>query len=183
MIAAHEKRGAGWSLDDPVERVFGPEMLTLVVKDRKRNLRQRLQIVGEWIETQTFPGIQALETKVRGDHVELINLAPQARLWHQNRIATVETTSRLVRRLCNLLAPVGIAINDTFRVRDTAPYRKVSIFLRAAEYLNLAELCRDLSWVEPGWRGSPTAIGSPEGQSCTMPCQELVNMVVRHLPD
>jgi hypothetical protein len=104
-----------------------------------------------------------------------------AKLKTQGRIATIETSSRLAPEVCTRLAPGGIAINPSHRFHGGPPHRKVTIFQRELGYVELAAVGEDLNAIEPGWGGSPTAIGSPQGKPATISFDELMDTVERHL--
>jgi len=89
-------------------------------------------------------------------------------------------TRRKILKLCSL-APIVIAFNPAFRFQGGEPTRKFTVAQYKLGYVNLREVLRDLSELEPGWGGSPTIGGSPQGVSSKLSLEEVVEVVSCHL--
>lgn len=59
--------------------------------------------------------------------------------------------------------------------------RKITIAQFEPGWIGLAELCSNLNAVEPGWGGSSTIIGSPQGVPCRTPLADVVGLAIREL--
>ena len=73
------------------------------------------------------------------------------------------------------LAPVVIALSRS------SGARKVTIAQFSDDWLDLAVAAADLNRREPGWGGSATILGSPQGVGSTLPRAVIVAFVLAHL--
>jgi hypothetical protein len=62
-------------------------------------------------------------------------------------------------------APIVVATN-TQKLSDHAPLRRITIAQYTPGYVDLVRVARALAAGEPGWGGSTTIIGSPQGVNC-----------------
>ena len=79
------------------------------------------------------------------------------------------------------MAPVVVATNPAMRNPDGTTYRKVSICQHEAGYADLEAIKNELSAREAGWGGSPTFLGSPQGQDCTTELSNIKKLVHKNL--
>lgn len=84
-------------------------------------------------------------------------------------------------RLGYCLAPVVVACDHAFRFRDSHPHRKFTVCQYAEGHLDLRGALRDLVAMEPGWSGSPTIIGSPQGVASRLSMDRVTDVVERHV--
>jgi hypothetical protein len=84
-------------------------------------------------------------------------------------------------RLGYCLAPVVVACDHAFRFRDSPPHRKFTVCQYAEGYLDLRGALRDLVAMEPGWGGSPTIIGSPQGVASRLSIDQVTDVAERNL--
>ena len=98
-----------------------------------------------------------------------------------NRVAVVKTTHRAATMVGYSLAPVVVALNPEFRFQGGEAHAKHTICQYQAGYVDLVAVKDDLAAIEPGWGGSPTIIGSPQGISSKLTIDEVVAVVLRHL--
>ena len=96
-------------------------------------------------------------------------------------VAVVESTHRAATSIGYCLAPVVVALNPEFRFGDGEPHRKFTICQFNTGYMDLKTVLAELSEMEPGWGGSPTIGGSPQGVNSTLTIDQVVEVVVRHL--
>lgn len=59
--------------------------------------------------------------------------------------------------------------------------RKITIAQFEPGWIDLAELCSRLNALEPGWGGSPTIIGSPQGVPCRTLLADVIGLAIREL--
>jgi hypothetical protein len=62
------------------------------------------------------------------------------------------------------MQPIAVVYNPEMP-GPNGPYKKYTICQYTAGYIDLQKLSRLLNELEPGWGGSPTIIGSPQGES------------------
>lgn len=98
-----------------------------------------------------------------------------------DRIATVVGTHRAATAIGYSQAPVVVALNPEFRIQGGKSHSKFTVCQFRTGYVNLAAVVRELSTREPGWGGSPTIIGSPQGVGSVVTIEEVVETVSRHL--
>jgi hypothetical protein len=94
------------------------------------------------------------------------------------RAALVRAQSGGALRLGYRLAPVVIAENPAF---GQPPHRKLTIAQYAAGHADLHRVAGDLAACEPGWGGSATLVGSPQGRAAGLPLSMVIDTVARHL--
>lgn len=104
-------------------------------------------------------------------------------LSHDARIAVVTSTHRAATSVGYMLAPVVVARNPAFPVRDADPVVKFTIAQFEPGYVDLAAAFAQLNELEEGWGGSPTIGGSPQGVSSTLPIGQVVKVVESHLTE
>lgn len=96
-------------------------------------------------------------------------------------IAVVETTHRAATMIGYRLAPVVVALNPAFCVAGGEPHRKFTVCQYQAGYVALKAAVTELAELEPGWGGSPSIIGSPQGQGSKLTIEQVVEVIGKHL--
>jgi len=99
----------------------------------------------------------------------------------QGSVAVVCTTHRAATMLGYCIAPVVVAENPAFRSGGGAAHRKVTICAWDASYCDIRAALAELSALEPGWGGSPTIGGSPQGVSTMLSLETIVGIVAKHV--
>lgn len=106
--------------------------------------------------------------------------AVRVRAIAPGKMALVEGFVPGALRLGYRLAPVVIAVATLQGAPDRRPQRKITIAQYEPGHVDLEPAARALSEIEPGWGGSATIIGSPQGQCCTMPIKYCAGILRRH---
>jgi len=96
-------------------------------------------------------------------------------------VSVVCSTHRAATMLGYCVAPVVIAENPRFRLGNGPEHRKITICAWDSSHCDIRAALVELSAIEPGWGGSPTIGGSPQGVSTTIPIERIVEVVSRHL--
>ena len=96
-------------------------------------------------------------------------------------VAYVETILPCATNVGYSFAPVVVATNPAMRNPDGTTYRKVSICQHESGYADLGTVKKELTARETGWGGSPTFIGSPQGQDCTIELSDIKKLVYANL--
>lgn len=97
------------------------------------------------------------------------------------RIAVVVSEHRAATSIGYSCAPVVIALNPAFRQGPGEPYRKFTVCAFEAKYADIKSALAELAELEPGWGGSPTIGGSPQGVSSKLTIDQVVDAVSNHL--
>jgi hypothetical protein len=105
----------------------------------------------------------------------------QTSLASEDKVAIVETTHRAATMIGYSFAPVVVALNPAFRMAGGEPHRKFTVCQFTGDYVNLKAAVAELSELEPGWGGSPTIIGSPQGQGSILTTEQVVQVITKHL--
>ena len=71
-------------------------------------------------------------------------------------------------------APVVVAVDDSPRGDPPAPWRKISVAQWQTGHVDLVSAAALLNVAEPGWGGSPTIVGSPQGRPCHSPLARIM---------
>lgn len=88
-------------------------------------------------------------------------------------IVMVTSTHRAATMIGYSIAPVVIAINPEFMFQGGEPHRKITICQYQNGYLDLKKVADSLNLIEPGWGGSTTIIGSPQGKGSVISVAQL----------
>src|SRR3989344_6687720 len=96
-------------------------------------------------------------------------------------IAIVHGSHRAATMVGYSYAPTVIAFNPSFRIGGGDPHAKYTVAQYTTEHVDLENVLAELAEREPGWGGSPTIGGSPQGGSSTLGLDEVVAAVARHL--
>ncbi len=94
------------------------------------------------------------------------------------RIATVDGFAPGAARLGYRRAPVVVAVANLQDRIGAVALRKITIAQYRTGYVDLPETARCLSESEPGWGGSATIIGSPQGISCRTPVERCIDVLL-----
>lgn len=90
-------------------------------------------------------------------------------------IALVEGAVPGALRLGYRLAPVVIAVNE--RGSHPARPRRIAVAQWHVGHVDLMGAISVLNQEEPGWGGSPTIIGSPQGGACRLPLEHVASVI------
>jgi hypothetical protein len=130
----------------------------------------------EWITAGTLPdgwreraeAAQAsLFTAWRNGEVRLSAPKP-------GRIAVVEGFVAGALRFGYRLAPVVVAVGEASRSASLEWWRRITVAQWRVGHVDLTHAAALLAAVEPGWGGSPTIIGSPQGTPCRVDIARVI---------
>ena len=151
--------------------------------DRERTVRERVGLAAGWLETGAEPAgyRERWATHAEALVAGLASGAVSVEEWADGRIALV--TSRLPGslRLGYARAPVVIALDPGASEADPPAPRRVVVAQYARGHVDLSGVHDVLAGLEPGWGGSSTILGSPQGRPCGLGVEEIVEAVARHL--
>lgn len=139
--------------------------LALAVIDTRPSLGERVAMLRRWLTDGEMPAL-CHDKAAAGWHdvaQAMRTGAVRARPLCRGRIAVVVGDRPEALRLGYCIAPVAIALNRAFRMQDGPPHRKFTVAQYRDGYADFGALLALLRAREPGWGGSPTIIGSPQG--------------------
>ena len=151
--------------------------------DRELTVRDRVGLAARWLEAGVEPAGYRERWTAHGQAL-IGGLASGAVVVEPSaggRIALV--TSRLPGslRLGYCLAPVVVAHDPGSPGADPPAPRRVVVAQYGPGHVGLREVRDVLAWREPGWGGSSTIIGSPQGRPCGLGVETILEVVARHL--
>lgn len=149
------------------------------VADFKVPLADRVATMEQWLLTGEEPA--QYRTQVEKERLDLVTALEAGAIKYETRsdgrIAVVETTHRAATMVGYSLAPVVVALNPAFRLGGGEAHRKFTICAFAARFADIKSALAKLATLEPGWGGSPTIGGSPQGVSSTLTIDQVVAAV------
>ena len=150
--------------------------------DRELSARERVGLAADWMVTGAEPPRYRERWTAHAQAVidGLANGAVAVESVAGGCIATV--TSRLPGslRLGYCLAPVVVAHDPGNPDSEPPAPRRVVIAQYAPGHVDLAKVREALVRLEPGWGGSNTILGSPQGRACGLDLTPIVDMILRN---
>lgn len=155
------------------------------VSDFKVPLEQRVATMKKWLES----GIDPIEydERIKAIRQNRINALENGEIKIEvvadGHIAVVKSAHEAGTSLGYSQAPVVIALNPSFQFQGGTPHAKFTVCQFKAGYVDLNAVKEELSVLEPGWGGSPTILGSPQGTASQLSVDKVIEVVARHLVD
>lgn len=178
LIADHDKNPPAATVEGEVTPL---QALNLPVFNHRLPVADRVALVAEYLTTGSFTGQEEAVAQVRRDRAEQAKVADTVTLAAGGRIAVVESTSRFAVAAAYQHADVVVAVNPAFRFAGGEPHRKVTVCQARPGLVDLKAVFADLSAMEPGWGGSPTVGGSPQGVGSQVSTAQVVAVLEKHL--
>lgn len=185
-INAHDAfQGAKWDGPKPIEQAFNPENKTGALASSIKVFMvtpKNIEDVKGFIETgQVDEGIMNNYRTVQQGIIDRVH-SGEIKTEVVGGIAYVETTLPCATSIGYAQAPVVVAVNPAMKLGPQGePFRKVSICQHEPGYADLNAIKETLNAQEPGWGGSPTFIGSPQGVSSNIPFQDIKKLIYANL--
>ncbi len=177
-------QGAKWEGPKPIEQAFDPENKTGALASSIKVFMvtsKNIEDVKSFIDTGCVD--EAVMDSYRKSQQGIIDKVKSGDIKTEvvGGVAYVETTLPCATNVGYSMAPVVVATNPAMRAPDGTTYRKVSVCQHEAGYVDLGTVKSELSQKETGWGGSPTFIGSPQGQDCTTELSDIKKLVYANL--
>jgi hypothetical protein len=156
----------------------------LLVADAGLGLFERVAGLRHRLATrQTAPATAKRRLRLAAKRAAALRDATlRVRSLRGGRIAVVVDERAEALRLGYCLAPVVIALNPAFRFpAGGEPCRKFTVAQYRAGHADFAALRQVLGQREPGWGGSATILGSPQGASSQLSICAVIRAVRRTL--
>lgn len=153
------------------------------IMDYEVTLEQRVAWMEKWLLSGAEPDYIHKVVLEKVDMIQAIksgeiDLTTSA----DGNIAVVISTHRAGTDLGYRLAPVVVATNPSFVFGKGEPHIKHTICaFEAGKYADIKSALAELNELEPGWGGSPTIGGSPQGVSSILTTEQVVEIVAKHL--
>jgi hypothetical protein len=143
--------------------------------DRCLDPDHAVAIAREWITSGAVPAIWQARVEAAAAALLAALENGQVRVTAQegNRMALVEGAASGALRVGYRVAPVVVAHDPG----SVATPRRMVVAQWRAGHADLRRALRALAAEEPGWGGSPTIIGSPQGQACRTPLPRVLAVV------
>lgn len=158
-------------------------VIAAAVMDHKVQIAARVASMEQWLLHGEEPWRYA--SAVEAERLGLVTALETGQIKVETRsggrIAVVESSHRAATSVGYSLAPVVVALNPEFRFQGEAPVRKFTICQFAGGFADIRSALSELAELEPGWGGSPTIGGSPQGVSSTLTTEQVVGVVEKHL--
>lgn len=158
--------------------------IAAAVMDFRVPLADRVAAMERWLLTGEEP--VSYRERVEAERAEMIRALEAGEITHRlvadGRIAVVESTHRAATMVGYSLAPVVVARNPSFKLGGGEAHVKYTVCaFEAGKFADIKSALAELATFEPGWGGSPTIGGSPQGVSSTLTVEQVVEVVARHL--
>lgn len=161
--------------------------IAAAVADFKTPLTDRVAVMGKWLVSGEEPA--KYREQVEKERLDLVNALELGKICYDvisdkdggSDIAVVETSHRAATTVGYLLAPVVIAFNPEFKQGPGEAYKKYTICQFENKFVDIKAVREELNELEPGWGGSPTIIGSPQGVSSQLSIEDVATIVEKHL--
>ncbi|MGL5909720.1 MAG: hypothetical protein ACRCZP_06955, partial [Phycicoccus sp.] len=156
--------------------------LKAMVADRTLPLPDRVSRAAAWIETGHYPGLLIHRSAVEAERratLELINKVT-IRGVRGAAIACIETTSRYGLSAAYAAADLVVAVNPAHQWPDGRTTRKVTI-AQTSDGPELVDLAAVYAELGDGWGGQARVGGSPQGEHCDTPVDDVLAAIGRHL--
>ncbi|MDD3006778.1 MAG: hypothetical protein PHX30_04325 [Candidatus Pacebacteria bacterium] len=135
----------------------------------------------KWLLSGEVP--EGYEEKVQKEREDLIRAleSREIQMKNHNGIAVVESTHRAATTIGYSMSPIAVLLNPQFGFGAGPKFIKFTVCQFEAGYVDLKSVFAELSQLEPGWGGSPTIGGSPQGVSSQLDLDTVVEVVRKHL--
>lgn len=178
-------QGASWAGPKPIEEAFNPENKTGALASSIKVFTvtpQNIEDVKAFVDTgMVRDEVMDNYRRVQNDIIAKVK-SGEIKAKAEGGIAYVETTMPCATNVGYSLVPVVVAVNPAMKLGPQGePFRKISICQHEAGYVDLNAVRDAFNAREPGWGGSPTFIGSRQGESCNIDVSEIKKTVFANL--
>jgi len=163
---------------DFVAGPFGVAPISMLAMDEKLPLNTRVKAIEGWLKNGEMPFKHKNAVKDHAEHIAAAYANGDILLSVpiEGKLALLVTKETDTLRLGYYPAPVVLAIAASPRMID-AGCRKITVAQYSPGILDLRSLSDTLNFEEPGWGGSPTIIGSPQGVGSAIPVARLIALI------
>lgn len=146
--------------------------------DHRRPVEDRAAAVRQWILTGHLDDEAEIRLRL---YVEALDALTDLDVQVQDGVAVVTGSHRLAMSIGYRYAPVVVATNPAFRWQGGPPHVKHTVARwRSSQPMDWDGMLAELREREPGWGGSSSICGSPQGNGSTLTQREVLSVVVQH---
>lgn len=153
--------------------------LAAMCADFRVSLDARVARMAAWLENGIVP--EDYQNKVEEDRDRMIAAIAKTKVEVKDGVACAESDYAGVSNILYHYAPVGVAVNHHFRFQGGEAITKFTVMQFSPGYADIKAVWAELSEREPGWGGSPTIGGSPQGVSSALTLEEVVAVVAKYV--
>jgi hypothetical protein len=150
------------------------------VSDFKMPLETRVRWMTDWLNSGTEPDGYRAAYEKEGQQIKKALESGETKVDVYDYIAVVQSSLRAATSIGYAQAPVVIALNEQFPSKN-GTYRKFTICQYSDEFIDMNKIVAELQALEPGWGGSPSIIGSPQGESSILAMSVVLEIVQKHM--
>ena len=181
LIAESDKTHSEWGpLDGEIE-VTMFDALKAVLADSRVSDDNKALSAYQFVIGGDFNDWEWIASQVWWERRETTNLLEKVSTSPTGRVAIITTDSRFGVSAAYTAADVVVAVNESFSFNGGPAHRKVTVCQARPGLVDLKAVFTELSKIEPGWGGSPTVGGSPQGESSVIRTDEIIKIVEEHL--
>lgn len=153
-----------------------PEMAALgaMCSDHKATLEDRVWMMMTWLRQGTIPDTYISRAAAERQEMVQAIASGQIKATTFGGVAVVHSTHRAATEVGYRLAPVVLAVNRAFRFQGGEPHLKYTICQYREGHVDLRAVLAELQAREPGWGGTGSIIGSPQGISSMLSVEEIL---------
>lgn len=154
--------------------------LVAACMDHNRPLPDRVAAMREWILTGRLTEDAEIRLRLYAEALDALDaLDVQVR----DGLAVVTGSHRLATAIGYRHAPVVVATDPAYSWQGGAPHLKHTIARwNTSQPMGWTPMLDQLRNREPGWGGSSSICGSPQGTASALTQDEVLDVVARHLP-
>lgn len=192
IATADNERTGEWpgplSISDAADLVTEVSGISAVVMDHSLPFAKRVEIMGGWLATGGLIGIEGGTSAIRGRlladaRAAIAALDVRVTCYPEPPVAVVTGSHRLATAIGYRCAPLVVATNPEFCFNGGQPHRKHTVARWNSQFeMDWEGLQTALQNAEPGWGGSASVLGSPQGVSSTLTTEDVLDLVIRHVP-
>jgi hypothetical protein len=153
------------------------------IVDYKLPVAERVALAERWILTGEEP--TEYRRKYHEERKQIADAIAAGKIQvstaADGKIAVVVSENRAGTSIGYCIAPIVVLLNPQFRFEGSEPHRKFTVCQFKEGYVDLRAVVSELNEREPGWGGSPTIIGSPQGSGSQLNMTDVLSVVIRHL--
>lgn len=155
--------------------------LAAAISDFKVPLEDRVETMKEYLIAGTIP--TNYQDKVMNERMQLIDALANGEISVETTsvadvdVAIVHSHHRAATSIGYMHAPVVIAVNDEFRFQGGQPHRKATICQFDSSHVDMTVVKAELNAIEPGVGGSPTIIGTRQGESSNISVEQMLDAI------
>lgn len=167
-------------ISNAVDLLRPTSALAAACMDHSRPLPDRVAAMRKWILTGHLNDETEIRLRLYADAQDALDaLDVQVR----DGVAVVTGTHRLATVIGYHYAPVIVATNPAFTWQGGEPHVKHTIARwNSSQPMGWEQMLDELQDREPGWGGSSSICGSPQGRASALTQDQVLDVVARRLP-